>query len=142
MAAKRHGIPTVAVIVATPLPLCLERLGPRPANWRVPEDTVRFQHQTKVASHQRLAAEGFNTVVFADALHRLEPFLERLSQVREADLGRDGSEGLGVAGHDVGDRDQRPCNQGASTDSGRVACRPCRVLSQTRWGLSVTPSAP
>jgi len=95
MAAKRHGMPTVAVIVATPLPICLERQGTRPANRRVPEDVVRAQHQAMVASHQRLAAEGFNTVVFADALYRLEPFLERLSQVREADLGRDGSEGLG-----------------------------------------------
>ncbi|CAL9672672.1 AAA family ATPase [Streptomyces sp. enrichment culture] len=95
MAAKRYGMPTVAVIVATPLPVCLERQGPRPANRRVPEDVVRAQHQAMVASHQRLAAEGFNTVVFADALYRLEPFLERLSQVREADLGRDGSEGLG-----------------------------------------------
>lgn len=94
-AAKRYGMPTVAVIVATPLPVCLERQGPRPANRRVPEDVVRAQHQAMVASHQRLAAEGFNTVVFADALYRLEPFLERLSQVREADLGRDGSEGLG-----------------------------------------------
>ncbi|MEU5756756.1 ATP-binding protein [Streptomyces sp. NPDC047829] len=95
MAAKRHGMPTVAVIVATPLPVCLERQGPRPANRRVPEDIVRAQHQAMVASHQRLADEGFNTVVFADALYRLEPFLERLSRVREADLGRDGSEGLG-----------------------------------------------
>ncbi|MEV8297823.1 ATP-binding protein [Streptomyces rochei] len=95
MAAKRHGMPTVAVIVATPLPVCLERQGPRLANRRVPEDVVRAQHQAMVASHQRLAAEGFNTVVFADALYRLEPFLQRLSQVREADLGRDGSEGLG-----------------------------------------------
>ncbi|MEV5982847.1 ATP-binding protein [Streptomyces sp. NPDC052114] len=95
MAAKRNGMPTVAVIVATPLPVCLERQGPRPANRRVPEDTVRAQHQAMVRSHQRLAAEGFNTVVFADALYRLEPFMKQLSQVREADLGRDGSEGLG-----------------------------------------------
>ncbi|MFF8919138.1 AAA family ATPase [Streptomyces sp. NPDC015032] len=95
MAAKRHGMPTVAVIVATPLPACLERQGPRPVNRRVPEDVVRAQHQAMVHSHQRLAAEGFNTVVFADALYRLEPFLKRLSQIREADLGRDGSNGLG-----------------------------------------------
>ncbi|MFD5372769.1 AAA family ATPase [Streptomyces sp. NPDC127103] len=95
MAAKRHGMPTVAVVVATPLPVCLERQGPRPDNRRVPEDVVRSQHQAMVHSHQRLTAEGFNTVVFADALHRLEPFLNRLSQVREADLGRDGSDGLG-----------------------------------------------
>lgn len=95
MAAKRHGMPTVAAVVATSLPVCLERQGPRPDNRRVPEDVVCAQHQAMVHSHQRLAAEGFNTVVFADALYRLEPFLKRLSQVREADLGRDGSEGLG-----------------------------------------------
>ncbi|WP_225828923.1 ATP-binding protein [Streptomyces naphthomycinicus] len=95
MAAKRHGMPTVAVVVATPLDVCLERQGPRPDNRRVPEDTVRAQHQARVHSHQQLAAEGFNTVVFADALYRLEPFLKRLSQVREAELGRDGSAGLG-----------------------------------------------
>lgn len=95
MAARRHGMPTVAVVVATPLPVCLERQGARPDNRRVAEDVVRAQHQAMVHSHQRLAAEGFNTIVFADALYRLEPFLKRLSQVREADLGRDGSEGLG-----------------------------------------------
>ncbi|AEY94241.1 putative ATP/GTP-binding protein (plasmid) [Streptomyces hygroscopicus subsp. jinggangensis 5008] len=95
MAAKRHGMATVAVVVATPLDVCLERQGPRPDNRRVPEDTVRAQHQAMVHSHQRLAAEGFNTIVFADALYRLEPFLKRLSQAREADLGCDGSDGLG-----------------------------------------------
>ncbi|MFI1312804.1 AAA family ATPase [Streptomyces albidoflavus] len=95
-AAKRHGMPAVAVIFATPLPVCLERQRPRPDNRRVPEDVVRSQHQAMVHSHQRLAAEGFDTVVFADALYRLEPFLKRLSQVREADLGHDGSEGLGT----------------------------------------------
>ncbi|MFJ9931360.1 AAA family ATPase [Streptomyces misionensis] len=89
-AAKRHGMPTVAVIVATPLSVCLERQGPRPDNRRVPGDVVRAQHQAMVHSHQRLAAEGFNTIVFADTLHRLEPFLKRLSQAREAELGRDG----------------------------------------------------
>ncbi|MDQ1051928.1 ATP-binding protein [Streptomyces sp. V4I2] len=95
MAAKRHGMPTVAVVVATPLSVCLKRQGPRPANRRVREDVVRSQHQAMTYSHQRLAAEGFNTIVFADNLHRLEPFLKRLSQAREADLGRDGGEGLG-----------------------------------------------
>ncbi|MFJ3213817.1 AAA family ATPase [Streptomyces flaveolus] len=95
MAAKRHGMPTIAVIVATPLDLCLKRQGSRPDNRRVPEDVVRAQHQAMVHSHQSLAGEGFNTIVYADALRRLEPFLKRLSQAREADLGRDGSEGLG-----------------------------------------------
>lgn len=47
MAAKRHGMPTVAVIVPTPLSVCLE------------------------------------------------PLLKRLSERREADLGRDGGNGLG-----------------------------------------------
>lgn len=95
MAAKRHGMPAVAVVVATPLEVCLERQGPRPDNRRVPEDVVRAQHQAMLHSHQQLAAEGFNTIVFADNLHRLEPFLKRLSQAREGDLGCDGSEGLG-----------------------------------------------
>ncbi|MEU3855655.1 ATP-binding protein [Streptomyces sp. NPDC029554] len=94
-AAKRHGMPTVAVVVATPLPVCLERQEPRPDNRRVPENVVRAQHQARIHSHQRLAAEGFNTIMFADNLYRLEPFLKRLSQTREADLGHDGSAGLG-----------------------------------------------
>lgn len=95
MTAKRHGMPTVAVIVATPLAVCLERRGPRPANRRVPEDVVRSQHRAMVHSHQSLAAEGFNTVVFADTLERLVPFLGRLSRARETDLGLDGSKGMG-----------------------------------------------
>jgi predicted kinase len=95
MAAKRHGMPAVAVIVPTPLGVCLERQHQRPANRRVPEDVVRAQHKAMLHSHQQLAAEGFNTIVFADNLSRLEPLLKRLSERREADLGRDGSSGLG-----------------------------------------------
>ncbi|MDX3209493.1 ATP-binding protein [Streptomyces scabiei] len=95
MAAKRHGMPTVAVIVPTPLSVCLERQHPRPANRRVPEDVVRAQHKAMTYSHQQLAAEGFNTIVFANSLYRLEPLLKRLSERREADLGRDGGNGLG-----------------------------------------------
>ncbi|MET8168875.1 ATP-binding protein [Streptomyces sp. NPDC005329] len=95
MAAKRHGMPTVAVIVPTPLSVCLERQHSRPANRRVPEDVVRAQHKAMTYSHQQLSAEGFNTIVFADNLYRLEPLLKRLSERREADLGRDGGNGLG-----------------------------------------------
>lgn len=94
-AAKRHNMPAIAVIVATPADVCVARQGPRPANRTVPEDTVRAQHKAMVHSHQSLRAEGFNEVLFADALYRLEPFLKRLSQAREAELGRDGSTGLG-----------------------------------------------
>lgn len=38
-------------------------------------------------SHQQLAAEGSNTIVFAVNLHRLEPFLARPSAASEADSG-------------------------------------------------------
>lgn len=69
MAAKRHSMPTVAVFVATPLSVCLTRQEPRPDNRCVPEDVVRSQHQAMTYSHQRLAVEGFNTIVFADTLH-------------------------------------------------------------------------
>ncbi|MGW2708119.1 AAA family ATPase [Streptomyces sp. NPDC001356] len=94
-AAKRHHMPAIAVIMATPADVCVARQGPRPASRTVPEATVRAQHQAMVHSHQSLQAEGFNEVLFADSLYRLEPFLKRLSQAREADLGRDGSTGLG-----------------------------------------------
>jgi predicted kinase len=95
MAAKRHGMPTIALIVSKPLSLCLQRQGPRPANRRVPEDVVRAQHQAMTLSHQSLAREGFNHVVFAHDLNRLEPYLRRLSEARQADLGLDGGDGLG-----------------------------------------------
>ncbi|WP_410540522.1 AAA family ATPase [Streptomyces sp. KL2] len=94
-AAKRHNMPAIAVIVATPASVCIERQGSRSANRAVPEDTVRRQHKAMVHSHPVLLSEGFNEVLFADCLYRLEPLLRTLSQAREADLGLDGSEGLG-----------------------------------------------
>ncbi|GAB2606851.1 ATP-binding protein [Streptomyces capparidis] len=94
-AAKRHRMPAVAVLVATPVSVCVARQGPRPANRAVPQDTVRRQYKAMLHSHPMLLSEGFNEVVFADNLDRLEPLLRRLSAAREADLGRDGSEGLG-----------------------------------------------
>ncbi|WP_405430208.1 hypothetical protein [Streptomyces anulatus] len=48
-----------------------------------------------VASHRTLKAEGFPEAVLSDSLCRLLPFLERLSGIRQADLGWDGSTGLG-----------------------------------------------
>ncbi|MFC8201467.1 AAA family ATPase [Streptomyces sp. NPDC057298] len=94
-AAKRHGMPAVAVVVATPASVCVERQGPRSANRTVPDDTVHQQHKAMVHSHPALRAEGFNAVVFADSLLRLLPFLERLSGVRAADLGQGDGDGLG-----------------------------------------------
>ncbi|MFD5898642.1 AAA family ATPase [Streptomyces sp. NPDC060366] len=94
-AAKRHGMLPIAVMVATPGSVCIERQGPRPANRTVPEDVVIQQRKDMVNSHRALKAEGFPEIVFSDSLYRLEPLLRRLSAVREADLGRDGNTGLG-----------------------------------------------
>ncbi|MDN3267061.1 ATP-binding protein [Streptomyces sp. MA15] len=94
-AAKRQNMPVIAVLVATPASVCVERQRPRPANRTVPESTVRAQHKAMVHSHPALLTEGFNEVVFADSLHQLLPYLQRLSQARTADLGLDGGEGLG-----------------------------------------------
>jgi len=97
-AAKRHNMPVIAVMVATPAPVCVERQRPRPANRTVPADTVIKQHKTMVHSHPHLKAEGFNEIVFADSLYRLLPYLERLSQAHAADIGLDGGQGLGDHG--------------------------------------------
>ncbi|MGW5353419.1 AAA family ATPase [Streptomyces sp. NPDC004031] len=94
-AAKKHNMPVVAVIVATPASVCMERQRSRPAHRTVPADTVLQQHKAMVHSHPQLKAEGFNEVVYADSLHRLLPFLGRLSVARLADLGLDGGHGLG-----------------------------------------------
>ncbi|MFJ8755226.1 AAA family ATPase [Streptomyces sp. NPDC102441] len=94
-AAKRHDMLPIALMVATPGSVCIERQGPRPANRTVPEAVVVKQRQDMVDSHRTLKAEGFPEVVFSDSLYRLLPFLERLSGTRQADLGLDGSDGLG-----------------------------------------------
>ncbi|MGW0632979.1 AAA family ATPase [Streptomyces sp. NPDC002758] len=89
-AAKRHGMPVIAVIVLTPLSVCIERQQVRPANRSVPEDTVTAQYQAMVHSHPSLRAEGFNDVVFSDTLCRLEPLLGLVSGSRIQELGEDG----------------------------------------------------
>lgn len=94
-AAKRHGMPTIAVIVDTPASVCLDRQEVRPVNRRVPDDKVRAQHKAMCHAHQGLASENFDHVVFADSIYRLEPYLRRLSDARRSDLGLDGSDGLG-----------------------------------------------
>ncbi|MFI7501839.1 hypothetical protein ACIBVL_25820 [Streptomyces sp. NPDC049687] len=82
-------------MVATPGSVCIERQGPRPANRTVPEVTVVKQRQDMVDSHRTLKAEGFAEIVFSDSLYRLLPFLEGLSEARQAGLGLDGGDGLG-----------------------------------------------
>ncbi|WP_331750597.1 MULTISPECIES: hypothetical protein [unclassified Streptomyces] len=82
-------------MVATPVSVCIERQGPRPANRTVPEDTVIKQGKDMADSCRRLKSEGFPEIVFSDSLCRLLPYLERLSQKRTADLGLDDGDGLG-----------------------------------------------
>ncbi|MFI9311357.1 AAA family ATPase [Streptomyces triculaminicus] len=94
-AAQRHAMPTVALIVDTPASVCVDRQKPRPANRRVPVDVVLAQHKAMVHAHPRLAREGFDHIVYADSLDRLEPFLRRLSDDKLTDPGLNGSDGLG-----------------------------------------------
>ena len=50
MAVKRHGTPTVAVLVSTLPSVCLERQGPPPADRRVPEDAATARTASASAS--------------------------------------------------------------------------------------------
>jgi predicted kinase len=72
--ARRHGIPAVAVVMATPLGECLARNARRPVpapgrRWggRVPEATVRAQYRQARQALPLLAAEGFAHVIWARA---------------------------------------------------------------------------
>lgn len=94
-AAKKHNMPVIAVLVSTPLDVCIERQQFRPANRSVPEDAVTAQHQAMVHSHPNLRSEGFNDVVFSDSLYRLEPLLQQISNLRIRELGQGGDDGLG-----------------------------------------------
>ncbi|MGW8780186.1 AAA family ATPase [Streptomyces sp. NPDC055796] len=94
-AVRRHGVPAVAVLMGTPVSLCVNRQTARTPDRAVPADTVRAQHAAAVTAFPGLRAEGFDHVVFADQLHRLEPLLQRASDTRRADLGWDGHPGLG-----------------------------------------------
>ncbi|MFJ3728524.1 AAA family ATPase [Streptomyces sp. NPDC090045] len=93
--ARRHGVPTVALVVPTPASVCVERQEGRPANRRVPEQAVLAQHAAMVDAWPGLPGEGFDHVVVAENIYRLEPLLQRLSDARRADLGWDGGGGLG-----------------------------------------------
>lgn len=94
-AAKRYSVPTVALLVPTPLDVCLERNGVRFDDRRVPEGVVREQHAAMVAATPNLPAEGFDHVVFAPNIDRLRPLLNRVSETRRRELGLDGVDGLG-----------------------------------------------
>ncbi|MFD5510770.1 AAA family ATPase [Streptomyces sp. NPDC127051] len=93
--ARSYGVPTVALLVSTPVSVCVERQADRAPARAVPDDVVRRQHAEAVAAFPGLHAEGFDHVVFADNIHRLEPLLKRASDTRRAELGWDGNDGLG-----------------------------------------------
>lgn len=89
--AARHGMPTVALLMSTTLPAALERNSGRPANRRVPDNVVRAQYAAMIAAHPGLHAEGFDHVVFSDAIGRLQPLLHRVSEQQIRELGWDDS---------------------------------------------------
>ncbi|MEU6055373.1 ATP-binding protein [Streptomyces xanthochromogenes] len=93
--ARRHSMPAVALVVPTPLPVCVERQEGRPANRRVPEPAVHAQHAAMIDAWPGLPAEGFDHVIVAENLSRLPALLQPLSDARRADLGWDDNEGLG-----------------------------------------------
>ncbi|MFI5905253.1 AAA family ATPase [Streptomyces cyaneofuscatus] len=70
--ARRYDVPTVALVVPTPLPICLERNARRPGNRRVPDVVVLRQHADVIAALPGLSREGFNRVLFADGHHHTE----------------------------------------------------------------------
>ncbi|MGW1412524.1 AAA family ATPase [Streptomyces sp. NPDC002403] len=94
-AARTHGVSTVALLVPTPADVCVQRQADRDPARAVPEDIVRRQHADMVTAFPQLRDEGFDHVVFADNIHRLEPLLQRASDTRRRDMGWDGSDGLG-----------------------------------------------
>ncbi|WP_432158824.1 AAA family ATPase [Streptomyces sp. bgisy153] len=98
--ARRYGVPTVALIVPTPLNVCLARNATRTGDRHVPEDILRAQHQAMVAtaSPARLRQEGFDYAEFAPGIQRLGRLgvlLQRVSDTRRRELGLDGGDGLG-----------------------------------------------
>ncbi|MFE9913460.1 AAA family ATPase [Streptomyces clavifer] len=84
-AAGRYGMPTVALIVTTPLSVCLERNATRPHDRHVPEHILRAQHAAVAAAPSRLEGEGFGQVMLASDIDRLGPLLQRLSDNRHAE---------------------------------------------------------
>ncbi|WP_237498609.1 ATP-binding protein [Streptomyces sp. SID8373] len=63
--ARDHGVPTVALVVPTPVSVCVERQAHRRPNRAVPEDVVRRQHADMTAALPRLREEGFDHVLIA-----------------------------------------------------------------------------
>ncbi|MYX68453.1 ATP-binding protein [Streptomyces sp. SID8373] len=64
--ARDHGVPTVALVVPTPVSVCVERQAYRRPDRAVPEDVVRRQHADMTAALPGLRQEeGFDHVLIA-----------------------------------------------------------------------------
>ncbi|MFI7246376.1 AAA family ATPase [Streptomyces qinglanensis] len=94
--ARTYRMPTVALLVSTPADVCVQRQASREPSRAVPEDVVRRQHADIVAALPGLRGEGFDHVVHADDIHRLEPLLQRASDTRRRELGWHTGPGLGA----------------------------------------------
>ncbi|MFE9334788.1 AAA family ATPase [Streptomyces sp. NPDC006925] len=94
--ARTYRMPTVALLVSTPADVCVQRQASREPSRAVPEDVVRRQHADIVAALPGLRGEGFDHVVHADNIHRLEPLLQRASDTRRRELGWHTGPGLGA----------------------------------------------
>ncbi|MGZ2360937.1 ATP-binding protein [Streptomyces sp. 372A] len=65
--ARDHGVPTVALVVPTPVSVCVERQAHRRPDRAVPEDVVRRQHADMTAALPGLRQEeGFDHVLVAN----------------------------------------------------------------------------
>lgn len=86
--ARAAAAGAIAVVVRTPLELCLERNARRPASagpsgWprRVPEESVRSMHGTISANAAAIPREGWDTVVEVDGTaHQAAELGERLTR--------------------------------------------------------------
>ncbi|MDQ2941791.1 MAG: AAA family ATPase [Chloroflexota bacterium] len=82
--ARRHGRPTIAVVLDLPLPICLERNELRLAH-RIPASAIRRQHRWLVESLPMLAAEGIGRIDLLRSPDEVEGVvLERLRGQRNA----------------------------------------------------------
>ncbi|MFZ3492306.1 AAA family ATPase [Streptomyces sp. 5.8] len=84
--ARSYGVATVALLVSTPSSVCVARQADRAPARAVPDDVVRRQHAEAVAAFPGLHSEGFDHVVFANNIHRLEPLLQRAIDTRRQEL--------------------------------------------------------
>ncbi|MGW2401761.1 AAA family ATPase [Kitasatospora sp. NPDC001664] len=60
--ARQHGRRVVAAHFDAPLAVCVERNAARPAERRVPEDVLRYEHRMARTARELLAGEGFDEI--------------------------------------------------------------------------------